>query len=167
VAVGAIAVLAELRTRGPRRAAVLGAVCAAALVAFYGALYAATGFDPVGAIRATHQVYDAGIASLRPYPFWLFGSPVAFGVAIGLPIALYALRALAVAEPIALALAAIVIAASVLGLTKAETERIWLFLMPFAALAAATTVPLHRLRLVLGLLAAQALATELLFVSAW
>ena len=36
---------------------------------------------------------------------------LAFGVAIGLPIALYALRALAKAEPIALAVAAIVIAA--------------------------------------------------------
>jgi methylthioxylose transferase len=167
IAVGGIAVLAELRGSGLRRAAILAAFCAAALVAFYAALYAATGFDPIGAIRATHRVYDAGIASLRPYPFWLFGSPVAFGVAIGLPVALYALRALAAAEPLALAVAAIVLAASVLGLTKAETERIWLFLMPFAALAAATTVPLHRLRVVLGALAAQALATELLFVSAW
>ena len=86
---------------------------------------------------------------------------------IGLPIALYVLRALAAAEPAALALAAIVVAASVLGLTKAETERIWLFLMPLACLAAATTLPLHRLRVVLTVLAIQALATEVLFTTVW
>ena len=167
VAVGGLAVLVELRTRGLRRAAALGALCATAVAAFYAALYAATGFDPIGTIRATHEVYHAGIASIRPYPFWLLGSPVAFGVAIGLPIALYALRALARGEPIALALAAIVVGASLLGLTKAETERIWLFLMPFAALAAATALPLHRIRLIVAALAAQALATGLLFVTAW
>ena len=136
-------------------------------MAFYAALYAATGFDPVGAIRATHQVYDAGIASMRPYAFWLFGSPVAFFVAAGLPIALYAVKALAAAEPTALALAAIVAAASLLGVTKAETERIWLFLLPPACLAAATALPLRRLRIVLLALAAQAVATSVLFTSAW
>jgi methylthioxylose transferase len=167
VAVGVFAVLVELRTRGLRRAAALAALCAAALVAFYAALYAVTGFDPVGTVRATHQVYAAGIASTRPYAFWVFGSPVAWGVAIGLPTALYALRALAAANPLALALAAIVVAASVLGLTKAETERIWLFLMPLAALAAASALPLHRLRTALALLAAQGIATSLLFATAW
>ena len=117
--------------------------------------------------HAPVDVCCAGIASIRPYPFWLLGSPVAFGVAIGLPIALYALRALARGEPIAFALAAIVVGAALLGLTKAETERIWLFLMPFAALAAATALPLHRIRLIVAALAAQALATGLLFVTAW
>ena len=167
VAVGGLAVLVELRARGLRRAAALAALCATSVAAFYAALYAATGFDPIGTIGATHHVYDAGIASIRPYPFWLPGSPVAFGVAIGLPTALYALRALARADPIALALAAIVVAAALLGLTEAETERIWLFLLPFAALAAATALPLHRIRLIVAALAAQALATELLFVTAW
>jgi hypothetical protein len=167
VAVGAFAVLVDLRTRGLKRALALAAVCALALVAFYAALFAATGFDAIGAIRSTHQVYDAGIASTRPYAFWLFGSPVAFGVAMGLPVALYALRAVAAAEPIALALAAVVVAAAVLGLTKAETERIWLFLMPLACLAAATVVPLARLRVVLAVLAAQAVVCVLLFTTAW
>jgi len=54
-----------------------------------------------------------------------------------------------------------------MGFTKAETERIWLFLLPFAALTAATALPLHRIRLIVAALAAQALVTELLFVTAW
>jgi hypothetical protein len=167
VAVGAFAVVVTMQVRGLRRAAALGALCAIAVVAFYGALYAATGFDPIGAIRATHAVYDASISSMRPHGYWVFGGPVAFGVAIGLPIALFALRACAARVPAAVALAAIVVAAAALGLTKAETERIWLFLMPPACLAAAAMVPLHRLRIVLGALALQALATEVLFATIW
>lgn len=167
VAVAAFAVLVDLRCRGLRRGALLVALCGGVLVLFYALLYAATGFDAIGAISSTHQVYEAGIASTRPYAFWLFGSPVAFGVALGIPTALLALRAVALAEPIALALAVVVIVASVLGLTKAETERIWLFLMPLACLAAATVLPLGRLRTVLAVLAAQALATSLLFDSVW
>ena len=49
------------------------------------ACYAATGFDPIGAIRAAGEAYDLGISNARPYAFWLFGSPVAFAVALGLP----------------------------------------------------------------------------------
>jgi hypothetical protein len=167
VAVGVFAVIVDSRARGARRALEVGALCAAALVAFYACVYAATGFDPIGAIRATHMVYDASLASTRPYAFWLFGSPVAFAVAIGAPISLYAVRALAGDDATALALAAIVVAASVLGLTKGETERIWLFMMPLACVAAATAVPPHRLRAVLLALAVQALATEVLFTSVW
>ncbi|HEX3318514.1 MAG TPA: hypothetical protein VHR88_10870 [Solirubrobacteraceae bacterium] len=167
VAVGAFAVLVELQARGVKRAAALAAACVAAVVALYLALYAATGFDAVGALRSTHQVYEASIESVRPYAFWLFGSPVAFGVAIGVPIALHALRACVAGQPIALALGGVVVAGSVLGFTKAETERIWLFLMPLACLSAATVLPVHRLRWILVALAAQALVSELLFTTAW
>ena len=52
-------------------------------------------------------------------------------------------------------------------MTKAETERIWLFLLPPACLAAAAALPLRRLRIVLLALAAQAVATSVLFTSAW
>jgi methylthioxylose transferase len=167
VAIGAFVVLVELQARGVKRAAALGAICAVTVVAFYSTLYAASGFDPIRAIRSTHEVYEASIESIRPYAFWVVGSPVAFAVAIGVPIALYALRACAAKQPAALALAAIIVVASVLGLTKAETERIWLFLMPLACLAAATTMPLRHLRTVVLALGAQALATELLFTSVW
>ena len=67
----------------------------------------------------------------------------------------------------AVALAAVVVAASVLGFTKAETERIWLFLVPFACVAAAPVLRPRRLAPVLGALAAQALAVELLLFTVW
>ena len=39
----------------------------------------ATGFDPIGTLRATEQVYRFGIADQRPYWFWLTG------LAVGVP----------------------------------------------------------------------------------
>ncbi len=137
------------------------------LVAVYAALYAATGFDPVGAIRAAGEAYDLGISNARPYLYWLFGSPVAFAVALGLPTAWYAARALGTANAAAVGLAAIIIVSVLVGLTKAETERIWLFMGPPAAVAAASMVPLRRMPLILGLLAAQALACSLLLFTIW
>jgi hypothetical protein len=158
------AILVALRD-GPRRAAGLAALTGAALLAVHGALAAATGWDPVGTLRATHEVYRLGIASQRPYAYWLFGSPVAFLLVLGLPIAWLALTALARRRPEAIAIFAVIAIASILGVTKAETERIWLFLAPFVCLAAAplTTRP----RAVLAALAAQAVAYELLFETLW
>ena len=49
-----------------------------------------------------------------------------------------------------------------LGLTKAETERIWLFMGPLAAVAAASILPIRRMPLIVGMLLAQALATQVL-----
>lgn len=57
--------------------------------------------------------------------------------------------------------------AAVLGFTKAETERIYLYLVPLACLAAAASLPERSLGIVLGALAAQALLTELLFYTVW
>jgi methylthioxylose transferase len=146
---------------------VLAVACGIALVAFYAGLHAATGFDPIGTLRGTEQVYRTGIARGRPYAFWLLGSPVAFLATLGLPITWYALRALGRWHATAVAIFAVLAVASVLGFTKAETERIWLFFAPFVCLAAATALPGRRLGVVLGLLAAQALACELLFDSVW
>ena len=69
----------------------------------------------------------------RPYAYWLFGSPVAWALMLGLPTATLALRALAKGDPAAIALVAIVITSSILGLTKGETERILAPLRPLAA----------------------------------
>jgi hypothetical protein len=56
----------------------------------------------------------------------------------------------------------------VLGFTKAETERIWLFLAPFVCLAAAATLEQRpRLRPLLAALALQAVLYELLFDTVW
>jgi hypothetical protein len=92
---------------------------------------------------------------------------VAFLVALGLPIAWFALRALARGDAGAVALFAVLAIAAVLGVTKAETERIYLFLVPLACLAAATALPERYLTPILAALAVQALASELLLFTIW
>lgn len=167
LAVGALAAIVTLRRDGLRRAVAVSAACAAALAAFYGLLHLLSGFDPIGALRSTEIVYREGVASNRPYAFWVFGSPVAFLLAAGLPLAWLGLRALGRGETVAVALFSVVAVSAVLGFTKAETERIYLFLVPFLCLAAATALPRRHLTPVLGALAVQAIATELLFETVW
>ncbi|MGZ8648054.1 MAG: hypothetical protein ACXW08_05415 [Solirubrobacteraceae bacterium] len=165
LAVGAWAAIVTLRREGWRTALALAALCGVVLVAFHALVHAATGFDPIGTIRSTEEVYRAGIATLRPYWYWLFGSPVAFLLVLGIPIAWLGLRALAAGRTLAMAIVAVIAVAAVLGFTKAETERIWLFLAPLVCLAAAEAgAPL---RPVLAALAAQALVYEVLFETVW
>lgn len=167
LAVGAFATVVVALRESVRAAAGLAIGAGLTVLALYAALYAASGFDPLGAIAAAGEAYDLGISSARPYVFWLFGSPVAFAVALGLPTAWYAARALGAGNEAAIGLAAIVLVAVLIGLTKAETERIWLFMGPPAAVAAAALVPLGRMPLVLAALAAQALAAGLLLETIW
>jgi hypothetical protein len=88
---------------------------------------------------------------------------------LGLPVSWLALRELARGTPEAVAIFALLAFASVMGFTKAETERIWLFFAPFVCLAAAPALA-RRPRLVgpvLLALAGQALLHELLFDTVW
>lgn len=167
LAIGAFATLLVAQREGLGRAALLAAAIAAALVAFYLGLYAASGYDPLGVLAAASEAYELGISNARPWTYWVFGSPVAFGVALGLPIAWYAARALGTGNEVAVALVAIVAVAALLGFSKAETERIWLFMAPLACLAAAAIVPRRRLPAVTVLLAAQAVAMELTLETVW
>jgi hypothetical protein len=167
LAIGAWAVLVAVQRDGWRRAIALAAGCAAAVVALDAALYAGWGYDAIGTLRATHEVYRHSLAEIRPYWFWVLGSPVAWAVMAGLPIAGWALTAAARREPVALATVAVVAIAAVLGFTKAETERIWLFLVPLAALSAAASLPRERVGLAVRVLLVQALVTELLFDTIW
>ena len=164
-AVGAWAAILAWRREGLRAALTLCALCGAALVAFYAALYGVSGFDPIGTLQATEEVYRRGIASIRPYWFWLLGSPAAFLLVLGLPILWYALRSLAAGRTVAVAIFAVLATAAVMGFTKAETERIWLFLAPFVCLAAAASP--FPLRPVLAALAVQALGYELVVDTLW
>jgi hypothetical protein len=164
LAVGAWAAIVRWRRDGQRAAAALAIACAVALVAFCAALAAATGYDHLGALSSTARVYDHSVARLRPYAYWVLGSPVAFGVMLGLPVAAWALRA---RGPVAQATALVIVVSALGGFTKAETERIWLFLVPFACLAAAAVLPRARLVTVLAALLAQALVVELLFGTVW
>jgi hypothetical protein len=167
LAVGAWAAIVTWRRRGPRAALALAAACAAAWLALNGVLAAAFGYDPIGSLRATEAVYRNSVASVRPYAFWAFGSPAAWGAMLGLPIAAAALRCAARGDDAAVALAVVVAIAAVGGFSKAETERIWLFLVPLACVAAAPAIADRRLRGVVALLLAQALAVEVLFDTIW
>ncbi|WP_157592212.1 hypothetical protein [Solirubrobacter soli] len=165
LAVAAWATLLVWAKDGFRAAVKLGLITGAILLAFHAAFAAATGFDPLGTLQATHQVYDIGIASRRPYAYWLFGSPTAFLLILGVPIAWLALRSLGERAPHALAIAAVIAISCILGFTKAETERIWLFLAPLVILCAAPLV--RRPQLLIALLATQAVVYELLFDTLW
>lgn len=167
LAVGAFSALLIAQREGLRRALWVAAGCGLALLTFYGLLHALTGYDPIGVLAAANEAYELGISNARPWSYWVLGSPVAFFVALGLPISWYAARALGTANAVALALAAIVVISALLGFSKAETERIWLFMAPFACLAAAATVPRQRLPPVIGLLAAQAVFMELTLETIW
>jgi methylthioxylose transferase len=167
LALPAWAALVVWRREGWRSAARLALACAAALLVFNGALALWVGYDAIGTLRATGSVYRHSLASVRPYAFWVFGSPTAWGVMLGVAIAMPALRALVAREPAAVALAIVVVAAALLGFTKAETERIWLPFVPLACVAAAAYLPPRRLAIALLALAAQALVVELLFQTIW
>lgn len=167
LALGAWAALLAWRRGGARDALALALLCAVVVVAFQAAFAALTGFDPIGTLRATEQVYRFGIASERPYWFWLPGSPTAFLLMLGLPVAWLALRALAAGEDAAIAICAIIALAALAGFTKAEVERIWLFLAPLACIAAASALSERRTPHVIALLGAQALAWELLWNTVW
>ncbi len=167
LAVAAFAALLAAGREGVRPALVLAAGCALAVVAFDAALALAYGYDPVATLRATERVYRDSVSQVRPYAFYVLGSPVAFAVMLGLPTAAWWLAAGARRAPLALAGLAVVAIAAVLGFTKGETERIWLPFVPLACAGAAALVPPGRLRPVLGLLAVQALATEVAFSTIW
>jgi len=119
------------------------------------------------ALREAGRAYHGGIARVRPYEFWVLGSPTVFLVVLGLPLAWLALRNLAAGHATALALALVVATSALLGFTKAENERIWLFLVPLACVAAASGERVRHLRWLLGGLAVQALAVELLLDTTW
>ncbi|HEX4108541.1 MAG TPA: hypothetical protein VHX88_10425 [Solirubrobacteraceae bacterium] len=160
------AALVVLARCGWRAALGVCVTCGLAVLALNGGLALAVGYDPIGALRATGDVYRNSLALSRPYAYWVFGSPTAWGVMMGLPTAALALRAASRRDPGALALAAVVIVSAVLGFSKAETERIWLPYVPLACVAAASAAP-TRLRPILAALAGQALLVEILLDTIW
>lgn len=167
LAVAAWAALVVWQRRGLRAAVMLAAGCAAAVAALDGALAVSVGYDAIGTLRATSDVYSNSVARERPYKFWVFGSPVAFALMAGLPVAAGLVVAVVRRTPAALALAAVVLVSAVLGFTKAEVERIWLPFVPLACVAAATVIPSRSVRVVLIALLVQALTVSLVFDTIW
>lgn len=164
---GAFAAIVVWRRDGWRSAVLLAALCGAVLLALNGALAAAYGYDPIGTLRATEQIYRDSIAQFRPYWFWVLGSAVAWGVTLGPPIVLGVIRGAVARTPAAIALVVILGVATAGGFTKAETERIWLFLVPLACAAAAPYLAPRQVRLVLGVLLVQAVAMQVLMDTVW
>lgn len=147
-------------TRRIRPLALAAAGAGAVLLAF-----AAAGFWWPAGLRATHALYGAGAAARRPYLDFLVISPAAFALAIG-PAAVAGLATLRGRRAWVLpagALAALAVA-ELSGLSRGETERIWLPFAPWLLLAAAS------LRAPRPWLAAQltlAIALQVVVVSQW
>jgi methylthioxylose transferase len=168
LAIPAWAALVVIQRRGWRAGLRLAAGAGAAIALVTLALVVAVGYDPIAILRALGRAYAGGAAAHRPYEFWVAGSPVAWLVMAGPAVAWLAVAAVSDRDPAAVALAVIVVFSAVVGVTKAETERIWLPFVPLAcAAAAARPLPLGRLRLILLTLAAQAVAVEVLFGTVW
>lgn len=167
LAVGAITALAVWVRDGWRSAFVLATSCGVALVVVHAGLALAVGWDPIGTVRATEEVYRAGIASIRPYAFWVIGSPVGAITAMGLPLLAGLVVAACARQPMAVAVVAVLAISAAGGFTKGEVERIWVMFVPFVCVAAAGAIPVRWVRATVAVLALQVLATELLFDTLW
>ncbi len=167
IAVPIWASIIVLATRGRRPAIRLAILTAIAIVALHATLWLLFGYDPIASYEQTRQRYFAGVGSDRPYTYWVFANVAAFLLALGIPTMLGAVRGVHERATPALALAAIVLLATCSGYTKEEVERIWLFMTPFAAVAAAPYLRRLPPTLVVLVLAAQAVAVELLYNTYW
>ncbi|WP_370457868.1 hypothetical protein [Actinoplanes sp. OR16] len=146
------------------------AVAGAAAVA--GAMTAA-GFDWWQGYELVRVRYYQGLASDRPYPYWIVANLAALALCAGPAAAVMVRRAAAASRsarrsPVLLCLAAVaaITVADLSGLSKAEVERIWL---PFAVWlpAAAVLVPYRDRRFWLGAQAGTALLVNHLVLTAW
>ncbi len=99
-------------------------------------LFLAAGFWWLAGLEATRIQYWAGVASRRPYSYFLVGNLAAFGLAVG-PAAAVGLARLRDRRAWLLVggvLAAVALA-DLSGMSKAEVERIWLPFVPWVLLA--------------------------------
>jgi len=132
--------------------------------------FTASGFWWVDGYSALVVRYHAGIAADRPYAFWVVANLACLLVVAGPLVVRAAAPALrcwrSPAAALFLAAAAAVVLADVSGLSKAETERIWL---PFAVwlLAGAALLPLPSRRFWLAAGACAALGVNHLLLTAW
>ncbi|WUI35204.1 hypothetical protein OG804_01505 [Nocardia sp. NBC_00416] len=163
----AVAVLLGARTARPLLPALLGALLVVAG-------FTAAGFWWIDGYHLVVERYYQGIATGRPYGYWWWGNLAATVCAVGLATAAALSRALApirlrTLDPgslLVLAAVCAITAADLSGLSKAETERIWL---PFDMwlLAATAYLPRARARPWLAVQAAGALVLVHLLMTNW
>jgi hypothetical protein len=128
-----------------RRAGLRAALaCAAAALALLAVLAIVFGYDPIGAVRATHAAYERGIGGRRPQWYWVIGGPAAFLLVLGPVLAERFLTGVERATAGARALVACLVLGALSGVMEAEVERIWQFAVPFAAIAAAPVLRSRR-----------------------
>lgn len=161
MALPALATAAQIRR--VRTLAVAAAGVAAVVVAF-----AAAGFWWPDGYHLVVRRYYQGVASDRPYRYWVWADLACLVLAAGPAVAPVLRRAVLRprANLVPLAAAVAVAIADLSGLSKAETERIWL---PFAVwlLAAAWTLPAPHRRWWLAAQAATALLVNHLVLTNW
>ncbi len=138
-------------------------------VAVVGAALLAGGFVWWDGLAATREQYYAGLASQRPFAAFLVISVAAFAVALGPAVAggLATLRDRRLWVLVGAGIAT-VLAADVSGLSRGETERIWLPFTPWLLLACAPLA--NSIRGARGWLALQvvvALTLQAAIVSPW
>jgi hypothetical protein len=166
MAVPVAAVVVITRNARPLIGATLGAI--AVVITF-----TALGFWWLEAFYLVRQRYWAGIATDRPFSYWVWGNLASLTCAIGIPAATglrrafnwTALRARVGVNVLLVAFVLVIAMADLTGLSKAETERIWL---PFAVwlVAAPALLPRRSHRLSLGLQVVGALViNSLLFTT--
>jgi methylthioxylose transferase len=139
-------------------------------------LWLLAGYDVVAAVRAVIRSYDAATtAHTRVWWTWIPGDLLAFLAILGFPLAAALLARTGAAlrqrawGSFEVATLASLLAGAAWGHTKGEVERMWQFLVPFAAVVAVRHLTRWRvsLPLVAALLFAQTLAIQLLFFTRW
>jgi hypothetical protein len=127
------------------------------------ATFALAGFWWLDGLQATRTLYEAGIASRRPYADFVWINLAAFALAVGPAAAVGLTRLRGAPALLSVSTLAAVVVADLSGLSRGETERIWLPFVPFVVLAAGAT----RSRALLGATAVLGLALQAGVRSPW
>jgi hypothetical protein len=155
---GLVVLAIALRRRAWRALAWAGAGGAAVFATF-----ALAGFWWIDGLQATRALYEAGIASRRPYADFVLINLAAFALAVGPAAAVGLTRLRGATALLTVSALAAVAVADLSGLSRGETERIWLPFVPFVVLAAGAT----RSRALLGAAAVLGLALQAGVRSPW
>jgi hypothetical protein len=167
MAIPSLAVLVIARNHRP----IIGAIGGAAAVVI---VFTATGFWWFQGLSLLRHRYWAGVARDRPFAYWVWANLASLACAVGLAAATAqhrafswsAIRKRAGLNLLCIAFLVAVVAADLSGLSKAETERIWL---PFAVwlVAAPALLPRRSHRVWLSVQGLGALVINSLILTAW
>jgi hypothetical protein len=168
----ALAVLFVARTWRPLPWAVVAALAVVLT-------YAALGFNYLDALPALHDRYWAGVARVRPKEYWIWGDLAALvfsaGPLLGAGVTTLVRRArdldvgtgaVRATRWLVAATVAMVLAADLSQMSKAEVERIWLPFVPWLLVSCAL-LPERWRRVGLGLQVVTALVVQHLLLTGW